>query len=64
MLIEQKIIQLQSGAKILLALQKQNSQKLGPNAEDVHMAVEEAVLKEQVLKSAETCTLPKAATTK
>jgi argininosuccinate lyase len=46
MLMEQKIIQWQDGAKILSALQKQNSQKLDPNAEDVHMAVEEAVLAE------------------
>ena len=46
MLMEQKIIQWQDGAKILSALQKQNSKKLDPNAEDVHMAVEEAVLAE------------------
>jgi argininosuccinate lyase len=46
MLMEQKIIQWQDGAKILSALQKQSSQKLDPNAEDVHMAVEEAVLAE------------------
>ncbi len=46
MLMEQKIIQWQDGAKILKALQKQVSQKLDPNAEDVHMAVEEAVLAE------------------
>jgi argininosuccinate lyase len=46
MLMEQKIIQWQDGAKILSALQKQNSQKLDPNAEDIHMAVEEAVLAE------------------
>ena len=46
MLIEQKIIQKQDGAKILLALQKIDSKKLDPNAEDVHMAVEEAVLAE------------------
>lgn len=46
MLMEQKIIPWQDGAKILVALQKQNSQKLDPNAEDVHMAVEEAVLAE------------------
>ncbi len=44
MLMEQKIIQWQDGSKILSALQKQDSQKLDPNAEDVHMAVEEAVL--------------------
>jgi argininosuccinate lyase len=46
MLIEQKIILKQDGAKILLALQKIDSKKLDPNAEDVHMAVEEAVLAE------------------
>jgi argininosuccinate lyase len=46
MLMEQKIIQWQDGAKILSALQKQVSQKLDPNAEDVHMAIEEAVLAE------------------
>ena len=46
MLMEQKIIQWQDGAKILKALAKQSSQKLDPSAEDVHMAVEEAVLAE------------------
>jgi argininosuccinate lyase len=46
MLIEQEIIPLQDGAKILKALQKLSSQKLDPKAEDVHMAVEEAVLAE------------------
>jgi len=46
MLMEQKIIEWQDGAKILKAIQKQVSQKLDPNAEDVHMAVEEAVLAE------------------
>jgi argininosuccinate lyase len=46
MLMEQKIIEWQQGAKILVALQKQVSQKLDPNTEDVHMAVEEAVLAE------------------
>jgi argininosuccinate lyase len=46
MLMEQKIIRWQDGTKILSALQKQDSQKLDPNAEDVHMAVEEAVLAE------------------
>ena len=44
MLMEQKIINWQDGAKILKALQNQESQKLDPDAEDVHMAVEEAVL--------------------
>lgn len=46
MLIEQKIIQSQDGAKILKALAKQEGGKLDPSAEDVHMAVEEAVLAE------------------
>jgi argininosuccinate lyase len=46
MLIEQKIIQPQDGAKILKALAKQEGSKLDPFAEDVHMAVEEAVLAE------------------
>jgi argininosuccinate lyase len=46
MLIEQKVIGLQDGVKILVALQKIDSQKLDPDAEDVHMAVEEAVLAE------------------
>jgi len=46
MLMEQKIVNWQDSAKILKALQKQDSQKLDPNAEDVHMAVEEAVLAE------------------
>jgi argininosuccinate lyase len=46
MLLEQKIIIRQNGAKILSVLQKQSSQKLDPNAEDIHMAVEEAVLAE------------------
>ncbi len=44
MLLEQKIIAADVGAKILAALQKQDSQNLDPNAEDVHMAVEETVL--------------------
>jgi len=46
MLIEQKIIEPQDGAKILSALQKLVDLPLDPSAEDVHMAVEEAVLKE------------------
>ncbi|HSV50046.1 MAG TPA: argininosuccinate lyase [Candidatus Acidoferrales bacterium] len=46
MLMELKIIQASSGAKILASLQKLNSKQLDPNAEDVHMAVEEAVLAE------------------
>jgi argininosuccinate lyase len=46
MLTEEKIIKQQDGAKLLVALQKLNSAKLDPNAEDVHMAVEEAVLAE------------------
>jgi argininosuccinate lyase len=46
MLMEQKIIQWQEGAKILAALQKQEGVKIDPDAEDIHMAVEEAVLKD------------------
>src|SRR5208283_937917 len=46
MLMEQKIIQRQDGAKILKALSKLSNVKLDPAAEDVHMAVEEAILKE------------------
>jgi argininosuccinate lyase len=46
MLMEQKIIQWQDGAKILKALAKQVGSKLDSSAEDVHMAVEEAVLAE------------------
>lgn len=46
MLMEQKIIQWQDGAKILKALAKLSTAKLDPSAEDVHMAVEEAVLAE------------------
>ena len=45
MLMEQKIVQWQDGAKILEVLQKLSNFKLDPSAEDVHMAVEEAVLK-------------------
>ena len=46
MLIEQRIIEAQDGAKILGALQKLAGFPLDPAAEDVHMAVEEAVLNE------------------
>ena len=46
MLMEQKIILWQDGAKILKSLAKQVSQKLDASAEDIHMAVEEAVLAE------------------
>jgi argininosuccinate lyase len=46
MLVEQKIVSQQNGAKILGALAKLSSQKFDPDAEDVHMAVEEAVLSE------------------
>jgi len=46
MLMEQKIIQWQDGASILKVLQKLSNVKLDPSAEDVHMAVEEAVLKD------------------
>jgi argininosuccinate lyase len=45
MLMEQKIITKSDGAKLLKALTK-CSTKLDTSAEDVHMAVEEAVLKE------------------
>jgi argininosuccinate lyase len=46
MLMEQEIIQWQDGGKILKALEKQENAKLDPSAEDIHMAVEEAVLDE------------------
>jgi argininosuccinate lyase len=46
MLMEQQIIQWQVGSKILKALQKQSNVKLDPVAEDVHMALEEAILNE------------------
>jgi argininosuccinate lyase len=46
MLMEQKIIKWQDAARILKALSKQSSIKLDPSAEDVHIAVEEAVLNE------------------
>jgi argininosuccinate lyase len=46
MLMEQKIIKRSSGAKLLEALTKHADTKLDTSAEDVHMAVEEAVLKE------------------
>ena len=46
MLIEQKIIVQKDGARILRALQKLEGNALDPKAEDVHMAVEEAVLSE------------------
>lgn len=46
MLMEQKIIPWQDGAKILNALSKLSSSKLDPAAEDVHMAIEEKVLAE------------------
>ena len=46
MLMEQKIIQWQDGAKILKVLSKQSNLTLDPSAEDVHMAVEEKVLAE------------------
>ena len=42
--MEEKIIAWQNGAKILAALQTQSAWKLDPNAEDIHMALEEAVL--------------------
>ena len=46
MLMEQKIVQWQDGAKILSALSKIDSEKLDPDAEDVHMAIEESVIVE------------------
>ena len=46
MLMEQKIVKWSDGAKLLKALTKHTHIKLDPSAEDVHMAVEEAVLKE------------------
>jgi argininosuccinate lyase len=46
MLIEQKIIKQQDGTKLLQALAKCSTATLDASAEDVHMAVEEAVLKE------------------
>lgn len=44
MVMEQKIINWQNGAKILSALEAQSPGKLDPQAEDIHMALEEAVL--------------------
>ena len=44
MLAEQKIIKPVVCAKLLAALSKIDNKELDPNAEDVHMAVEEAVL--------------------
>jgi argininosuccinate lyase len=46
MLTEQKIIKQADGAKLLAALTKHATVKLDASSEDVHMAVEEAVLKE------------------
>jgi argininosuccinate lyase len=46
MLMEQKIIKPSDGAKLLQALVKCSNIKLDASAEDVHMAVEEAVFKE------------------
>ena len=46
MLMEQKIIKWSDGAKLLEALTKHADIKLDPSSEDVHMAVEEAILKE------------------
>jgi argininosuccinate lyase len=46
MLMEQKIIKHPDGAKLLAALAKLSDIKLDPSAEDFHMAIEEAVLKE------------------
>jgi len=50
MLMEQEIIEWQPGSKILKALQKQSNVNLDPAAEDVHMALEEAVLNETGLE--------------
>ncbi|MDR2700082.1 MAG: argininosuccinate lyase [Nitrososphaerota archaeon] len=44
MVMEQKIIQWQLGAKILTAIASLSASTLDPAAEDVHMAVEEAIL--------------------
>ncbi len=46
MLIEQKIIAQSDGAKLLQALVKCSDTEFDPSAEDIHMAVEEAVLQE------------------
>ncbi len=46
MLIEQKILKQSDGSKLLQALVKFSNVELDASAEDVHMAVEEAVLKE------------------
>lgn len=46
MLIEQEILKAQDGTKILSVLKKQTGLLLDPAAEDIHMAVEEAVLSE------------------
>jgi argininosuccinate lyase len=46
MLVEQKILKPSEGAKLLQALVKCAGAELDASAEDVHMAVEEAVLKE------------------
>jgi argininosuccinate lyase len=46
MLMEQKIISWQDGARILNALSKQSGLTLDPSAEDAHMAVEEKILAE------------------
>jgi argininosuccinate lyase len=51
MLMEQKIIKWSDGAKLLEALTKHANIKLDPSSEDVHMAVEEAVLKEVGLET-------------
>ena len=64
MLMDQKIIQQQDGAKILKALSKLSYVKLDLAAEDVHMAVEEAVLKETGREVGGTCTSAKAEMTR
>jgi len=51
MLMEQKIIKRLDGAKLLEALTKNADIRLDPSAEDVHMAVEEVVIKEVGLET-------------
>lgn len=46
MLMNQKIISLEDGVKILSALTKIDSKKIDPNTEDIHMAIEEEVLEQ------------------
>ena len=46
MLLEQNILKKSDGAKLLKALLKLSNEELDASAEDIHMALEEAVLKE------------------